>query len=326
MSRECRQGKSKQWITGYGRRSRGSLVGYRTSHDGDVIWSCHRIETPYSLCSVPGPAEHKNVSDFVSRYGEWALVAGASEGLGAAFAEQLAARGMNVLLVARREPELAELAKRLAKAYRVETRWLALDLADNERAGKIKAACESIPPGLLVYNAALIPAGPFVELEQDTLERLVRVNVLGPLTLLRYRLNGLRVFALCVALWFVLGYTGVLPWDWLWRHRWAGAGGAWVLGLAVAAWVVLSAPSRGGSLLAEYYLGRRKNPQMFNGRADAKMYLYVAGATLLQLNLLSFGAHHHMTHPGDLSPGVVLYVMLFTWFICDYLFFERVHL
>ena len=98
--------------------------------------------------------------------------------------------------------------------------------------------------------------------------------------LLRYRLNGLRVFALCVALWFVLGYTGVLPWDWLWRHRWAGAGGACVLGLAVAAWVVLSAPSRGGSLLAEYYLGRRKNPQMFNGRADAKMYLYVAGATL----------------------------------------------
>ena len=144
--------------------------------------------------------------------------------------------------------------------------------------------------------------------------------------LLRYRLNGLRVFALCVALWFVLGYTGVLPWDWLWRHRWAGAGGACVLGLAVAAWVVLSAPSRGGPFLAEYYLGRRKNPQMFNGRADAKMYLYVAGATLLELNLLSFGAHHHMTHPGDLSPGVVLYVMLFTWFICDYLFFERVHL
>ena len=82
----------------------------------------------------------------------------------------------------------------------------------------------------------------------------------------------------------------------------------------------------GGALLAEYYLGRRKNPQVFNGRVDAKMYLYVAGATLLQLNLLSFGAHHHMTHPGDLSPGVILYVMLFTWFICDYLIFEHVHL
>ena len=133
-------------------------VGYCTSHDGDVIWSCPRIETPESLCSVRGPAGHKRVSDFTSRYGQWALVAGASEGLGAAFAEQLAERGMNVLLVARREPELAQLAKRLAKAYRVETRWLALDLADDELAGKIGAVCESIRPGLLVYNAALIPA------------------------------------------------------------------------------------------------------------------------------------------------------------------------
>ncbi len=143
---------------------------------------------------------------------------------------------------------------------------------------------------------------------------------------LSYRLNGLRVFALCLALWFALGYTGVLPWDWFWRHRWAGAAGACVLGLTIAGWVVFSAPGRGNSLPAEYYLGRRVNPQMFNGRADAKMYLYLAGATLLQLNLLSFAAHHHMNNPGDLSPGVVLYVLLFTWFICDYLFFERVHL
>ena len=143
---------------------------------------------------------------------------------------------------------------------------------------------------------------------------------------LGYRLNGLRVFVVCVALWFVLGQYGLVPWDWLWQHRWAGAAGGCVLGLLVSAAVVFSAPRRGGSLLAEYYLGRRKNPQMFKGRVDAKMYLYVAGATLLQLNLLSFAAHHNLNNPLDLSPGVVLYVMLFTWFICDYLFFERVHL
>ena len=116
----------------------GPPVGYCTSHDGDFIWSCSRIETPESLCSVRGPAGHKRVSDFTSRYGQWALVAGASEGLGAAFAEQLAERGMNVLLVARREPELAELARRLGAGARRE-----------------HAVCE-IQPGLLVYNAALI--------------------------------------------------------------------------------------------------------------------------------------------------------------------------
>ena len=66
-------------------------MGYCRYHDGDVIWSCPRIGTPERLCSAAGPNERKNVSDFVSRYGEWALVAGASEGLDAAYAEQLAA-------------------------------------------------------------------------------------------------------------------------------------------------------------------------------------------------------------------------------------------
>ena len=70
------------------------------------------------------------VSDFRERYGAWALVAGASEGLGAAFAEQLAARGMNVLLLARREELLAELAGRLSAEYGIETRWRVLDLSD----------------------------------------------------------------------------------------------------------------------------------------------------------------------------------------------------
>ena len=132
------------------------------------------------------------MSQFTSRYGEWALVAGASEGLGAAFAEQLAARGMNVLLLARREQLLAELAERLAADYDVETRWQALDLADPDLASRMKAICGDIWPGLLVYNAALIPTGPFVDLSQDTLDRIAKVNVLGPLTLLRALLDPMR--------------------------------------------------------------------------------------------------------------------------------------
>ena len=65
---------------------------------------------------------------------------------------------------------------------------------------------------------------------------------------------------------------------------------------------------------------------MFGGRADAKMLLYLVGAVYLELNLLSFAAHHFFAYPENPSPGVVLYVALFTWFVCDYLVFERVHL
>ena len=132
------------------------------------------------------------MSDFRERYGAWALVAGASEGLGAAFAEQLAARGMNVLLLARREELLAELAGRLSAEYGIETRWRVLDLSDPELASRFEAECGDISPGLLVYNAALIPTGPFVEMTRDTLEGIARVNVLGPLTLMRALLGPMR--------------------------------------------------------------------------------------------------------------------------------------
>ena len=144
--------------------------------------------------------------------------------------------------------------------------------------------------------------------------------------LLEYRLNGLVVFGVTVGLWLLAGYSGVMPWDWLWTHRWSGATGALGLGIAASVAVVVTAPGRGGSFLKEFYLGRRANPRLFAGRVDAKMFLYVFGATLLELNLLSFAVHHYSTFPDDPSPGVVLYVALFTWFICDYLFFERVHL
>ena len=143
--------------------------------------------------------------------------------------------------------------------------------------------------------------------------------------LLRYRLNGPMVFTASIAVWLTLGWSGSMPWDWLWQTRYAGAAGALSLGSLVSAVVVLSAPAR-RSLLADLYLGRRINPRLFGDRADAKMVLYLVGAILLELNLLSFAAHHVLSYPADPSPGVVLYVALLSWFVCDYLLFERVHL
>lgn len=144
--------------------------------------------------------------------------------------------------------------------------------------------------------------------------------------LLRYRLNGLLVLIAAVLAWLAAGALGWMPWDWLWLHRGSGLAGASVLGLFLTGAVVLTAPSTGRSLLADLFFGRRLNPRALGGRADAKMVLYMVGATLLELNLLSFAAHHWMAYPDDPSPGVVVYVALFSWFAVDYLLFERVHL
>jgi delta14-sterol reductase len=143
---------------------------------------------------------------------------------------------------------------------------------------------------------------------------------------LRYRLNGLRVFVVTVALFAATGYYGVLPWDFFWIHRWEGLGGACTLGLVFTFGVVLTAPPTGRGLLADLYFGRRSNPRWGGGRLDAKMVLYMVGAILLALNVLSFAAHQPMAYPEAPSPGVALYAALFTFFVVEYLFFEEVHL
>jgi Delta14-sterol reductase len=143
---------------------------------------------------------------------------------------------------------------------------------------------------------------------------------------LRYRLNGPLVLATLVVLWVILSRTGVFAWDWLYIHRWSGLIGSAVLGVLFTIAVVLPAPRTGRALLADFYFGRLENPQFWGRRVDAKMFLYLIGAAMLALNLLSFTAHHVLEFGAAASPGVGLYCALFLWFVIDYLVFERVHL
>ncbi len=144
--------------------------------------------------------------------------------------------------------------------------------------------------------------------------------------LLRYRLNGPLVLLVVVGLWVLFGATGVVAWDWLYTHRWSGLVGSSALGLIFSLWVVLTAPRTGRSLAADLYFGRSLNLQLFGGRVDVKMFLYLIGAAMLALNLLAFTAHHVLSFPGAWSPGVIVYCALFLWFVLEYLVFERVHL
>jgi len=144
---------------------------------------------------------------------------------------------------------------------------------------------------------------------------------------LHYRLNGLRVFTVLVALYAIACRAGWLPWDFFWQHRFESLAGACVLGLVFTLAIVLPAPPTPNTpLLADLYLGRFPNPQFRRGLLDAKMSLYLIGAAMLALNVLSFAAHQRLAFPGAASPGVLLYSALFLFFIGEYLFFEKVHL
>jgi short-subunit dehydrogenase len=122
-------------------------------------------------------------ADFRDKYGPWALVAGASEGIGAAFASELAARGLHLLLVARRAGPLEDLADRLRKAHGVEVRVAAIDLGAPSLLDDIRAATAGLEIGLVVYNAAYSLIGRFLEQPLADKLRIIDVNVRGPLVL-----------------------------------------------------------------------------------------------------------------------------------------------
>jgi protein-S-isoprenylcysteine O-methyltransferase Ste14 len=143
--------------------------------------------------------------------------------------------------------------------------------------------------------------------------------------LLRYRLNGILVLAISVLLWVLLGYLGWVPYDWLYVIRWYSLAGAFTLGLVFSLIMVLPYPSTGKPWLADLFLGRLENPQFRNGQIDAKIWLYLIGAVMLQLNVLGFAAHHYLLF-GKLSPSIILCGAMLTFFVWDYLTFEKVHL
>jgi len=122
------------------------------------------------------------MQDFKSNYGPWALVAGASEGLGAAFAEALAKRGLNLVLIARRSDKLEELKRIFQNKYQIEVMYRAMDLADFEQTKLFVSQLEA-DIGIMVYNAAYSPIGYFENISDESLGRIVDVNVKAPLLL-----------------------------------------------------------------------------------------------------------------------------------------------
>ena len=115
------------------------------------------------------------------KYGKTALVAGASEGLGAAFAEYLAAEDMDLILLARRLQPLQHLADKLKEKYKVNVTCISCDLGDINAPKKIEAVLAERSVNILVYNAAKSYIGPFTDNPAENNSYAARVNMMTPL-------------------------------------------------------------------------------------------------------------------------------------------------
>jgi short-subunit dehydrogenase len=121
------------------------------------------------------------------KYGNLALVAGASEGIGAAFSTYLAEAGMDLFLIARKKEPLEQFASSLAGKYNISVQTLSCDLSEPDATKYIKIALHDLQVDMLIYNAALSFIGPF---ENDTMEHCNRIATANMIT----SMNLVKIF------------------------------------------------------------------------------------------------------------------------------------
>jgi short-subunit dehydrogenase len=126
------------------------------------------------------------VTDFAAKYGRWALIAGASEGIGACLADELGERGLDLVLIARNGALLEDLAAGVRARHGVEVRPLVLDLTVADVGERIGAATEGLEVGLVVYNAgASDRTSTFLDNELDYSLKQLKLDCVGPVELAR---------------------------------------------------------------------------------------------------------------------------------------------
>ena len=119
----------------------------------------------------------------IESYGPWAVVTGASSGIGRAFAEHLAAAGLNLVLAARSTERLETLGKELERKYGVSCRAITVDLSDPEASSQIAAATADIEVGLLVSNAGAGRPGLLLDQPLERLHHRLALNATSHLDL-----------------------------------------------------------------------------------------------------------------------------------------------
>lgn len=123
------------------------------------------------------------------RYGEWALVTGASSGIGEEFVHQLAEKGMNIILVARHVDWMNDIAAGVREKYGVETQVIEQDLIETDAAEKVKQAVGDKEVGMLINNAGYGMLGSFHKNEAKRQIDMVTLNCVAPIALMSAFIN-----------------------------------------------------------------------------------------------------------------------------------------
>lgn len=128
---------------------------------------------------------------FRSRYGDWAVVTGAAQGIGLAFAQQCAALGLNIVMVDLADNLLEEHAHTIALQHGVTVKPVTLDLRRDDFLNELTPVTDSLNVGLLVNNAGISTVTPFIQTDRARLIDQIQTNVRAPMILTHHFGGGM---------------------------------------------------------------------------------------------------------------------------------------
>nr|XP_025957891.1 inactive hydroxysteroid dehydrogenase-like protein 1 isoform X1 [Dromaius novaehollandiae] len=132
--------------------------------------------------------------DLVKQYGRWAVVTGSTDGIGKAYAEELARRGVNIILISRNKEKLEAVSRSIAETYKVETDFIVADFSKGREAYlPIKEALKDREIGILVNNVGVCYSYPdyFTNLSEDLLWEIMNVNIASASMMVHIVLPGM---------------------------------------------------------------------------------------------------------------------------------------
>eukprot|EP00270_Netrium_digitus_P010507 TRINITY_DN3266_c0_g1_i1.p1 TRINITY_DN3266_c0_g1~~TRINITY_DN3266_c0_g1_i1.p1 ORF type:complete len:316 (-),score=48.17 TRINITY_DN3266_c0_g1_i1:363-1310(-) len=159
-------------------------------------------------------------SKISAKYGKWAIVTGATDGIGKAFSIRLAKSGVNVILMSRGEEKLREVAKELESKYKVETKILALDFADVATSlpsalSQLSKILEEVQVGVLINNVGMsYPYAMFFhELSDELIQNLISVNIISTTRLTKLVIQHMLKHKRGAVVFIGSGAASVIPSD-----------------------------------------------------------------------------------------------------------------